>query len=165
MPSTRAQYNDEAIQGQREAIAELRRLLATETDSSKRCRIAIALLKVRPFKKSECEPDEPNSTAAAEPSTPITRSSPLPDPAADSPLHLAHLACHPAFSPGHTRPLAPTINLPFVDALEGAAADGMAKEGRLGLTMIGGDRSASTWASPKAGLPMPPNDEAGAVEG
>lgn len=121
MPSTHAQYNDQVIQGHREAIAALRHLLATETDPAKRCRIAVALLRARPIKPSEHEPAEPASTAAPEPAAPIARSSPLPDPAADSPLHLAHLASHPAFSPGHTRPLAPTIQLPFVDALDGPA--------------------------------------------
>ena len=71
MPSIHAQYNEEIVQAQREALAALRELLAEETDPLERRRLAIAILKARPVKEPAPEKSgEPVAPKAAEQTVP-----------------------------------------------------------------------------------------------
>ncbi|MFT3684301.1 MAG: hypothetical protein QM783_05135 [Phycisphaerales bacterium] len=53
MPSVAELYNQEVLDGHREAVAALRDLLAHETDPAERRKLANALLRARPVKLSK----------------------------------------------------------------------------------------------------------------
>jgi hypothetical protein len=60
MPSIHALYNQEVLEGHREALAALRELLATEPDRTERRRLATAILKTRKV-------EDPNAPQAERP--------------------------------------------------------------------------------------------------
>ncbi|MFT3685765.1 MAG: hypothetical protein QM783_12720 [Phycisphaerales bacterium] len=71
MQSVAELYNQEVLEGHREALAALRELLAQETDPSERRKLANAILRARPVKRAKTDqppsPSTPRPPARANP--------------------------------------------------------------------------------------------------
>ncbi|MFT3683690.1 MAG: hypothetical protein QM783_01985 [Phycisphaerales bacterium] len=86
MPSLRDQYNEEVLQGHREALAALRDLLAAEKDPTERRRLACAILKTRPVKASQPPAASAHRAEEPVPEQRTTTDQPTPFWSAPSPI-------------------------------------------------------------------------------
>jgi hypothetical protein len=74
MPSVYALYNEEVVQGHREALAALRELLTSEADPTERRRLATAILRTRQVKDPHAvEPQPAPAHEPTHPAAPIRR--------------------------------------------------------------------------------------------